>query len=196
MQQIWRALKGPSRLDGSCPEALFPLAPSCFFLRFPSGWMEWSGAAYSSRRGHGAKWHHLPSPKLAPQPISGAQTEARPSVSQHLGHGATPMAIILTAKWADLALKSSPRRPSVMPLLPYVRRALPGQALLLCRSFQPPRALESVLRVPTEGGPPGRCLLALLACAREVPSGPALAWRVLSGRGSSSFQFKLLGTVP
>ncbi|PTB79515.1 hypothetical protein M440DRAFT_1171558 [Trichoderma longibrachiatum ATCC 18648] len=86
MQQIWRALKGPSRLDGSCPEALFPLAPSCFFLRFPSGWMEWSGAAYSSRRGHGAKWHHLPSPKLAPQPISGAQTEARPSSTTAVCH--------------------------------------------------------------------------------------------------------------
>ncbi|KAL7923981.1 hypothetical protein ACQKWADRAFT_33675 [Trichoderma austrokoningii] len=30
------------------------------------------------------------------------------------------------AKWADLALNTSPARPSVMPLLPYVRRALPG----------------------------------------------------------------------
>ncbi|KAH0494057.1 hypothetical protein TgHK011_000692 [Trichoderma gracile] len=43
--------------------------------------MEWSGAAFSSRRGHGAKWHHLPSPEQLLQPISGAQTEARPSLS-------------------------------------------------------------------------------------------------------------------
>jgi hypothetical protein len=52
------------------------------------------------------------------------------------------MTTFCSAKWADLALNTSPARPSVMPLLPYVRRALPGQALL-CRSFrQPPRLLE------------------------------------------------------
>ncbi|KAL7821714.1 hypothetical protein V8C44DRAFT_346828 [Trichoderma aethiopicum] len=64
----------------------FPWLRPGFFLRFPSGWMEWSGAAFSSRRGHGAKWHHLPSPKLAPQPISGAQNEARPSSTTAVCH--------------------------------------------------------------------------------------------------------------
>lgn len=78
-------MKGSFQTGRLVPWITLSLVSSCFFLRFPFGWMEWSGAAFSSRRGHGAKWHHLPSPEQLAQPISSAQTEAKPSVSQRLG---------------------------------------------------------------------------------------------------------------